>query len=121
MAVAIHLDSLARRSRTPVTPSTQKPAVGGGATNQSVFVATSAVQAGSGGTTAPVIVDPTTALTQGGGSTDKPKPSARIDVTTIAQAREVAAKRKANLEGKKLDKCPLCKMQHEYEKEWTYK
>ena len=31
----------------------------------------------------------------------------------------MAAKRKANLEGKQLDKCPLCKLQHEYEKEWT--
>ena len=31
----------------------------------------------------------------------------------------MAAKRKANLENRQLDKCPLCKLQHEYEKEWT--
>ena len=118
-AVAIHLDSLARRPKNPASHSTQKPAVGGGATDQSVFVATSAVQAGPGGSAAPVVVDPTTALTQGGGAAAKPKPPARIEVTTAAQAREVAAKRKANLESKQLDKCPLCKAQHEYEKEWA--
>ena len=48
-----------------------------------------------------------------------PSPPRVIEVTTAAQAREVAAKRKANLEGRQLDKCPLCKAQHEYEKEWT--
>ena len=118
-AVAIHLDSLARRTKPSANPTAQKPAVGGGAADQSVFVATSAVQAGSGGSKAPVVVDPTTALTQGGGGTAKPKPAARVDVTTAAQAQEVAAKRKANLEGRQMDKCPLCKAQHEYEKEWT--
>ena len=91
-AVAIHLDSLARRPKIPASQSTQKPAVGGGATDQSVFVATSAVQ---------------------------PQPPARIEVTTAAQGREVAAKRKAYLESKQLDKCPLCQAQHEYEKEWA--
>ena len=65
------------------------------------------------------MADPTTTLTQGGGAGGKPKPPAREEVTTIAQARDVAARRKANLEAKQLDKCPLCKQQHEYEKEWA--
>ena len=119
-AVAIHLDSLARRQRNPAvqTPA-PKVAAGGGATDQSVFVATSAVQPGPGSSATPAPGDPNTALTQGGGTVVKPKPQARVEVTTAAQAREVAAKRKANLEGKQLDKCPICKLQHEYEKEWT--
>ena len=118
-AVAIHLDSLARRQRQPAshTPA-PKVAAGGGATDQSVFVATSAVQPGPGKSATPAPDDPTTALTQGGGVAAKPKPPARVEVTTAAQAQEVAAKRKANLEGKQLDKCPICKSQHEYEKEW---
>ena len=92
-AVAIHLDSLARRPKVPASQAAvQKAAVGGGATNQSVFVATSAVQPGPGGSATPVLVDPTTALTQGGGAVVKPKPPARVEVTTAAQAREVAAK-----------------------------
>ena len=113
-AVAIHLDSLARRPKIPAGhAAAQKPAAGGGATDQSVFVATSAVRPSPGGSENPVPADPTTALTQGGGAVVKPKPPARIEVTTAAQAREVAAKRKANLEGKQLDKCPICKSQHD--------
>ena len=119
-AVAIHLDSLARRPKIPVSQAAApKAAAGGGATDQSVFVATSAVQPGPGSSATPALADPTTALTQGGGVVVKPKPPARVDVTTAAQAREVAARRKTNLESKQLDKCPLCKQQHEYEKEWT--
>ena len=44
----------------------------------------------------------------------------RVEVKTLEQAREVAAKRKANLEAKNLDKCPICKAQHEYEKTWPH-
>ena len=119
-AVAIHLDSLARRPKA-VGGSTSAPKAGasGGSTDQSVYVATLTPQPSAESAAAPVVTDPTTALTQGGGAGGKPKPPARVEVTTIAQAREVAAKRKANLESKQLDKCPLCKLQHEYEKEWT--
>ena len=119
-AVAMHLDSLARRPKhAGGSSSTGKVAAAGGGTVQSVYAATAAPQPSSEAPATPVVVDPTTALTQGG-SGAKPKPPARVDVTTIAQAREVAAKRKANLEGKKLDKCPLCKQQHEYDKEWPH-
>ena len=107
-AVAIHLDSLARRPKVPASQAaTQKPAAGGGATDQSVFVATSAVQPSPGGSAAPVLVDPTTALTQGGGTVVKPKPPAQ-GLKSLRRLRhwEVAAKRKANLESKQLDKCP---------------
>ena len=118
--MAIHLDSLARRPRNPASQAAApKIAAGGGGTDQSVFVATSAVQSGPGSSATPVLADPTTALTQGGGAAVKPKPPARVEVTTAAQAREVAAKRKTNLESKQLDKCPICKLQHEYEKEWS--
>ena len=118
-AVAMHLDSLARRPKnTGGNTSTAKVAAAGGSTVQSVYAATATPQPSSEAAAAPAVADPTTALTQGGGSGGKPKPTARVEVTTIAQAREVAAKRKANLESKKLDKCPLCKQQHEYDKEW---
>ena len=115
----MHLDSLARRPKnTGGNTSTAKVAAAGGSTVQSVYAATATPQPSSEAAAAPAVADPTTALTQGGGSGGKPKPTARVEVTTIAQAREVAAKRKANLESKKLDKCPLCKQQHEYDKEW---
>ena len=119
-AVAIQLDSLARRSKnTSGGASGQKAGTSGGSTDQSVYVATLTAQPSSDSPAAPAAADPTTALTQGGGAGSKPKPPARVEVTTIAQAKEVAAKRKANLEAKRLDKCPLCKLQHEYEKEWA--
>ena len=119
-AVAIHLDSLARRPKNTVSQaSAPKVTAAGGGTDQSVYVATLTAQPGPESSATPVLADPTTALTQGGGAGAKPKPLARVEVTTVAQARDVAAKRKTNLEGKQLDKCPICKLQHEYEKEWT--
>ena len=119
-AVAMHLDSLARRPKNAGGGGSAPKVVGsGGSTDQSVYVATGTAQPSSGTTAAPVVADPNTALTQGGGAGGKPKPPARVEVTTLAQAKEVAAKRKANLEGKHLDKCPLCKLQHEYDKEWA--
>ena len=45
--------------------------------------------------------------------------TAKIVVKTIQDAREVCAKRKANLEAKKIDKCPLCQKVHNYNKTWT--
>ena len=120
-AVAIHLDSLARRPKNPGSQATapKVAASQGGGTDQSVFVATLTERPGQGSSATPALADPTTALTQGSGASAKTKAPARVEVTTIAQAREVAAKRKANLEAKQLDKCPICKTQHEYEKEWS--
>ena len=120
-AVAIHLDSLARRPKNPggQASAPKVAASQGGGTDQSVFVATLTEQPGQGGAATPALADPTTALTQGSGASTKTKAPARVEVTTLAQANEVAAKRKANLEAKQLDKCPICKKQHEYEKEWS--
>ena len=48
-----------------------------------------------------------------------PPSTARIIVKTLKDAQDVCAKRKLNLEAKKLDKCPLCKKQHTFEKTWS--
>ena len=55
----------------------------------------------------------------GGGDATAGGRKDRADVTTAQQAKEVAEKRKANLEAKSLDKCPMCKLQHQYEKTWA--
>ena len=111
-AVAIHLDSLARRPKSTANqPPVKKPAASAGGTDQSVYTAALNNQ--------PAPEDPTTALTQREDSGPKPPVAGRIEVTTLAQAREVALKRKANLEERKVDKCPLCKQSHEYEKTWA--
>ena len=119
-AVAMHLDSLARRTKnTGGGVSVPKVVASGVGADQSVNAATLIAQPKANAAAAPVVADPTTALTQGGGAGSKPKPPARDEVTTLAQARDVATRRKANLEAKQLDKCPLCKQQHEYDKEWA--
>ena len=118
-AVAIHLDSLARRPKNASGgTSAPKTVAAGGSTDQSVYVATLAPLLSTEAVATPVGTDLNTALTQGGGGVGGPKPQARAEVTTVAQARELAAKRKASLESRQLDKCPLCKFQHDYEKEW---
>ena len=43
----------------------------------------------------------------------------RVSVTTKSEADEVTSRRAANLVGKKLVKCPVCKVSHLYEKVWT--
>ena len=42
----------------------------------------------------------------------------RVPVTTVEMAHEVAARRLATLIKKKLDKCPLCKMVHYFDRNW---
>ena len=113
-AVAMHLDALARRPKPPA-PTAQpprQPAAPGG-TDQSIYNVSNAVVGAQ--------PDGVTNLAQGGGDRREEqtsKPKGRVDVTSEAQAREVAAKRKTNLEAKQIDKCPLCKKQHDYEKTW---
>ena len=46
-------------------------------------------------------------------------PSSRVEVKTVQDAEMIAAKRKAGLEAKKLDKCPVCSAQHSYERTWN--
>ena len=113
-AVAIRLDSLARRPKqAPPTAAPKQPATTGG-TDQSLFNAAHVVHNPS--------TDGVAALTQGEGARSEnaaPAVGGRIAVTSEAQAKEVTAKRKANLETKKMDKCPICKLQHVYEKTWA--
>ena len=42
----------------------------------------------------------------------------RLEVNSLQDAKLVADKRKANLEAKKMDKCPVCDSQHTYERVW---
>ena len=43
----------------------------------------------------------------------------RVDVKTTQDAVKVAERRKASLEARKLDKCPVCDQNHFYERTWT--
>ena len=114
-AVAMHLDALTRRPKaTAPASSGSKSAVSSGGTDQSIYNAAHVVQTPA--------TENVTALTQAGDSASRDKPAnagGRVEVTTAEQARQVAAKRKLNLETKKLDKCPICRQGHEYEKTWS--
>ena len=59
-------------------------------------------------------------VTQESSSGDQGKESqpARIDVKTMQDAVQIAERRKANLEKRKIAKCPLCDMEHTYERVW---
>ena len=46
-------------------------------------------------------------------------PSTRVEVRTAQDAEAIAARRKASLEAKKMDKCPVCSAQHSYERTWN--
>ena len=43
----------------------------------------------------------------------------RIEVKTSQDAKQVADRRKASLEARKLDKCPICDQVHTYERTWA--
>ena len=91
-AVAIHLDTLARRQKNTVNPApTQKVAPLGGGTDQPIYTATLTAQQELAALQETSPLDPKTALTQGGGGGIKSKPPGRTEVTTMAQAKEVAA------------------------------
>ena len=76
-------------------------------------------------------IDKPAPVKSGGGSVAKPKESekeapktssektTRIEVKTVRDAEEVAERRKKNLEARKVDKCPLCNQQHQYERTWS--
>ena len=115
-AVAIHLDFLARRDKPVTSGSSQRAPAASGGTDQSVYAASHATAALPGESQDTVLV---TTEGGGGGRSGSDQRPGRIDVTTSAQAKEVAAKRRTNLEAKNLDKCPICKASHEYEKTWA--
>ena len=117
-AVAIHLDSLARKAKPPTShPTVAKSTLPAGGTDQPIYAGSHATsqsreepagsQVHAGGSLAKGVDAPTS------GRKD------RVDVTNAQQAQDVADKRKSNLEAKKLDKCPMCKVQHYYEKTWA--
>ena len=111
-AVAMHLDALARRTKpTIATPTAPRSSGPSGGTDQSIYNANHTVRGAGDGVIAAVSQEKEAPATAAGGG--------RVAVTSEAQAAEVTAKRKRNLEQKKLDKCPMCKRVHEYEKTWT--
>ena len=117
-AVAIRLDALARKAKPAAAQTaTPKSTLPAGGTDQPLYAGSHAtmqgkeeqsdgqVHAGSSGGS--------------GGDAASGARGGRVDVTTAQQAKEVAEKRRTNLETKKLDKCPMCKLQHSYEKTWS--
>ena len=116
-AVAMHLDSLTRQDRVPTsTMPAPKPVPPGGGGSQPVYSASHVTQQGSGSQAARDAEENSTSLvTLGEGRNAR---TGRIDITTLTLANEVASKRKTNLEAKALDKCPMCRAQHEYKKTW---
>ena len=114
--MAIHLDFLARRDKPGTSRTSQKAPASSGGTDQSVYAASHATAALQGDSQDTVLV---TTEGSGSGRSGGDQRTGRIDVATPAQARDVASKRKANLEAKHMDKCPICKATHEYEKTWT--
>ena len=116
--MAIRLDVLARRAKPPAAPhQSGKPSLSVGGTDKPIYAGTHATLLNPAQPT-DAQVHLNTAASGSSASRDVPK-RGRIEVTTALQAGEVAAKRKTNLEEKKLDKCPMCRQQHEYEKTWT--
>ena len=117
-AVAIRLHVLARRTKPPAAPhQSGKPSLGVSGTDKPIYAGTHATLLNPAQPT-DAQVHLNTGASGSSASQDGPK-RGRIEVTTALQAGEVAAKRKANLEEKKLDKCPMCRQQHEYDKTWT--
>ena len=106
-AVAIRLDVLARRAKPPASPhQSGKPSLSVGGTDKPIYAGTHATLLNPAQPT-DAQVHLNTAASGSSASRDVPK-RGRIEVTTALQAGEVAAKRKTNLEEKKLDKCPMC-------------
>ena len=111
-AVVMHLDALSRKPvGAPSHPPASKPPASSGGTDQGLY-------GGVHSTQQVVTPEPPETQVHAGGAAD-PKDAARIAVKTAQDARDVCVRRKANLENKGLDKCPLCKKVHTFEKTWT--
>ena len=114
-AIRVRLDTMAAKLRTtaaPVAKSGTASAVSTdkGLESSSLHTQASDRDAASGSATVkkpPLPKDP---------PSDKPT---RVDVKTSQDAQVVADRRKASLETRKLDKCPVCSQQHHYERTWT--
>ena len=115
----MHLDAITRKPPSSGSASTQqaKPTLPAGGTEQGLYAASLSTQRDSTEAS-----DGTSLATSGSarkpGDDDRPTP-ARITIKTLKDAQEVCAKRRANLELKKQDKCPLCARQHTFEKVWS--
>ena len=117
-ALGMHLDALARKKPTPVSTSSgsTKTSQNTGGTDQGLY-------GGSLSTQQSQWDNPESQVHAGGtGALNRSKdtPStARVVVKTLEEAQAVCAKRKTNLEAKNLNKCPLCKKAHTFEKSWS--
>ena len=114
-AIRIRLDTMAARLRTPAPAAPAKPHQSAGESTDKGLAAGAHLALGDAGS-------------QGA----KPNPPARdqqriddsttpgrVEVKTSQDARQVADKRKASLEARKLDKCPICDQVHTYERTWA--
>ena len=107
-AIRIRLDTMASKMRE-VTPAGAKPNAGSGAgdTTDKGLISSALHTQG-------------TPKVKGKAETEVQKtPGARIEVATLQDAQDVAARRKASLEERKLDKCPVCGRIHTYERTWS--
>ena len=108
--VRVHLDTMASKMReTAPPPSRSTPrspeSIDKGLSSNSLHTQGSDRDTTEGGG-------------RGGQPKDKPK-SAWIEVKTLQDALQITERRKASLEGKKMDKCPVCDGHHHYERTWT--
>ena len=128
-AVAVHLHDATTALHSPDPPPTrtQNPSL---TTDKGLFssshASTDSHTAGTQPKTSPKPPTPPVPLgsnhTQSGANEEtsgSDPPGGRAPILTHQAAVEATAKRKANLEGKGLDKCPLCKQQHLFDKTWA--
>ena len=116
VAVTMHLDSLARKPvHTPTPPAAVKPTPSSGGTDQALHGGYSTQQ------TQPPITDSQVHVGSSGQSVTRAGDTATawITVKTLKDAMDVCTKQKTNLEGKKINKCPLCQKQYTFDKTWS--
>ena len=114
-AIRIRLDTMAARLRTTAAPTIKSGTSSAVSTDKGLESSSLHAQTSDR--------DPTSGIT----AAKKPDPPrntpsekpARIDVKTKQDAQVVADRRKASLEARKLDKCPICSQPHHYERTWT--
>ena len=120
-AVRVRLDTMAAKLRTPATPAVKQAAANSdstekGLTSSSLHAQTSDRDAASGSGGGSRAASKPKDQSEARGGDDRP---ARLEVKTSQDASKVAERRKANLEARKLDKCPVCDQHHFYERTWT--
>ena len=117
-AIRFRLDAIATRMRTAspgrARPATQQESTDQGLSSRSLHT----MNTGPGGSE------------RQGGKDAAPQPpgrsgeasgaaGGRVEVKNAQDAATVAARRRTNLEAKKMDKCPVCAQVHTYERTWT--